>query len=239
MTGMKNPASTPQYPENIFVVEEADDGLFDLITDRHGDRNYRPFNRGSKLKDTVLQPKIIPKYQTIWGSHNADESLEVRDINMHPAIMMKRDDDVFNDNPFEELNLASYWHHPHSVAEFQDMPSAMHTIKSQALDELSNTCMELIENEQELGKILGSFTRFIMGDDPIFKDIDLDTFVDKELRTESRELAQKALCMHSIFQDRLFSSRTKMKLAQKRKDNLLKNKDIFPDDEEVFLEENI
>ncbi|KAJ8327223.1 hypothetical protein BDEG_21358 [Batrachochytrium dendrobatidis JEL423] len=158
-----------------------------------GSSNYRPYNRGNKLKRLLEQPHLLPSKPTLWPVYQIDEDLEYVQTNGRRMIMRKGQRRVgatcqlFEDDPYKDIDMDEIWCLPESPSDLQKMPPVKHTLKSHDLQILARKAMAMVEEEARLYRTLCQFTEMLQGDDPDTQDMNILEGLSESVATELQD----------------------------------------------------
>ncbi|KAL2914593.1 hypothetical protein HK105_205944 [Polyrhizophydium stewartii] len=190
-----------------------------------GSRNYRPYNRGNKLKRLLEQPHSLPSRPTLWPLHHLDEEYEYISVGNRRAIVRKRQrslvgtDNGSLDDPYSEIKMEEIWTLPDKPDDLRSIEPVVHTLKSRDLHILSGEAMKMVEGEVQLYRTLTQFTELLQGENPSFEDVQLDD-VPAELVAGLQEDAEELVGCISEVMNRLQETRKHIIRATMQKHSL-------------------
>ncbi|KAI8920477.1 hypothetical protein BC831DRAFT_479491 [Entophlyctis helioformis] len=146
--------------------------------DDFGTRNYRPYNRGNKLKRLLEQPHSLPSKPTLWPIHQMDEEYEYVHVGHKRAIVRKGHrrsmlgpESLQEDDPYAEIKMEEIWALPDKPSDLRSMEPVLHTLRSRHLQSLSREAMQFVEDDGPMYRTLMQFTDLLRGEDPAAQDV--------------------------------------------------------------------
>ncbi|KAL5033339.1 hypothetical protein RTP6_001319 [Batrachochytrium dendrobatidis] len=139
------------------------------------------------------QPHLLPSKPTLWPVYQIDEDLEYVQTNGRRMIMRKGQRRVgatcqlFEDDPYKDIDMDEIWCLPESPSDLQKMPPVKHTLKSHDLQILARKAMAMVEEEARLYRTLCQFTEMLQGDDPDTQDMNILEGLSESVATELQD----------------------------------------------------
>ncbi|KAJ3035900.1 hypothetical protein HDV00_003300 [Rhizophlyctis rosea] len=225
-------ADTQAYAEPAAKESDTEQTIEDF-----GTRNYRPFNRGNKLKRTIEQTANVSSRPSLWKVHSIDEDTEFGHIGKRRAILRKPgarsrfDDQVENNDAYAGISVEELWAHADRPTDIKRIRSATYTLRNRQLKLLSDSAMSMIEREKDFNKRIVRFSQLIQQDDPLAQDVDFEKSVPANVLKDVREGVQELVSCSNEFVNRIGELRSKLLKVYAQKKNLARRLVPFRDDE--------
>ncbi|KAJ3298907.1 hypothetical protein HK104_010210 [Borealophlyctis nickersoniae] len=214
--------------------------------DDFGVKNYRPYNRGNKLKRAVEQPAIVPTKPTLWAIHSIDEDMELRltrtqfgHIGKRRAIVRKgsarsKHGDAEGGDPYAGINIDEIWAQPEKPEDVGKIRSARHTLRNRQLKILSDSAMGMIEKEKAFSRRISRFAQLIQQDDPLSQDVNFEETVPADVLKQLRENVQDLMSCSNEYVDRIGEMRSKLLRAYQQKKSIARRLVPFKQEDEII-----
>ncbi|KAI9351585.1 hypothetical protein DFJ73DRAFT_831307 [Zopfochytrium polystomum] len=212
-------------------------------TDDFGVQNYRPVNRGRKLRPRTIEPhgiKVNPLRPSLWAMHSIEEHTKFERIGKKRVISKRgaiglspgtsrrdNDDDLGMDGPYSHINIEELWAPIEKTADITRNKAAVHTLRSRQLAAMSAALMEMIESytapENGVHRILNRLVDVVFGDDPLVDEAELNwdaLGVPKNVIDEFRDVVQACLSASTEQLRYLTMTRSKLAIAYQKKKSL-------------------
>ncbi|KAJ3122959.1 hypothetical protein HK100_011784 [Physocladia obscura] len=146
------------------------------------ERNYRPLNRGAKLRARTAEPPGITQFKPI------------EKIGKRRVLAQKLIPEDIDGSPYADINIDEVWAPLESSADVINNKAAVRTLRSRQLKILGHTIMETIERETEKNQPLVRLVDALQMDDPFMQDFDLNELgVPTDVQREFRDVVQPGL----------------------------------------------
>ncbi|KAJ3055130.1 hypothetical protein HK097_011366 [Rhizophlyctis rosea] len=211
--------------------EDPDDQYEDF-----GTRNYRPYNRGNKLKRTIEQAVNVSHRPTLWKVHAIDEDTEFAHVGKRRAIVRKPGSRSHHEEPgdydaYDGINIEEIWGQPERTSDIQKSHSATYTLRNRQLKLLSDSAMAMVERETDFNRKIVRFAQLIQQDDPLSQDVDFEKEVPDDVLSGLREGAQEVISCSDEYVRRISEVRSKLLKVYAQKQDLARRLVPFKKDQ--------
>ncbi|KAI8814553.1 hypothetical protein BJ742DRAFT_785937 [Cladochytrium replicatum] len=189
----------------------------------YGNANYRPFNRGNKLKRRAPDTHGEPSLHSIWTPFSIEESTKYAKIGNRRVIVPKdkrKDDQTDDDEIYGDIDLEEIWMRPEKVEDIKRNKSYLRTLRGRELKVLSDAAMEMIEDESKHLKIVRPLMVLLQEDDPALEHVKLGENVPEEALTNVRDLVMQNISFGNEMIKRLSDIRIRLHEAYTQKKEL-------------------
>ncbi|KAI8844045.1 hypothetical protein HDU78_010661 [Chytriomyces hyalinus] len=201
-----------------------------MAEEDYGTANFRPANRGNKLKARMAEPSTRATYKySIMHPRLIDEQTKIEKIGKKRAITRKQrhgshaDDDLGEDSPYSGISIDEIWAPIESPEDVKNIKPHVRTLRSRQLKIMGHTLMETIETETAKNQPLVRLVDALQMDDPLLQDLDLgDMGVPSEVQREFRDVVQDCVNCNFEFLRQISMVRSKLMVAHDKKKVLAK-----------------
>ncbi|KAI8849924.1 hypothetical protein BC829DRAFT_174327 [Chytridium lagenaria] len=149
------------------------------------------------MQSRALEPPFVSSKPSLMSMHSVEESTKFENIGKKRVISLKGED--LDDNPYAEINIEEHWGALDKVEDIKKNKSAVRTLRNRQLKIMSQTAMDLIEQEAGFHRMIGRLSDIVMMDDPFCQTLDLSTGIPEDEMKEFREVVMETVCGSSEF----------------------------------------
>lgn len=193
-----------------------------------GSRNYRPYNRGNKLKRLVEQPSHLPTKPTLWPIRHPDDEIEYIQVGNRRAIVRRTRRSLtdiralYDDDPYSGIKMEEIWALPDKLSDLRLMEPVVRTLRNRQLNFISRVAMRFIEEEGQVYRALLELAGMLQGEDPATKDLEVKANVPADVVEDLEDTTDELLGFVNEYIDRLEMTRRKVLKAHLQKKTVYK-----------------
>ncbi|KAJ1554907.1 hypothetical protein HK405_003756, partial [Cladochytrium tenue] len=228
--------AAPAGMARAFAATVADD------TDDYGAVNYRPINRGQKLRGRTMEPpgaRVEPGRPALGAMHAIEEHTKFERIGKKrvlarrgnpvalAAAAARRDPGDVQENPYAGITIEGLWGPLEKVSDVSRNRAAVHTLRSRSVRALASTAMDMIEDtagpaigQPSAYRALGRVASWAYQDEPSLGPDPYELGVPAEVVDEFRATVETCLCVNNERLRYLARIRDRLNVVHSRKKRL-------------------